>query len=123
MKTKSRERAEAQENQAYNKQRNLFVTMIRKAKEDCYDYLNLRIIMNNKRFRKTGKSFFSEKVGSNEKITLIEEDKKLSEDNEVAETYEPYFEPIMENLGIVSASDESVTDIIRKFESYISIMK
>ena len=97
--------------------------MIRKAKEDCYDYLNLRIIMNNKRFRKTGKSFFSEKVGSNEKITLIEEDKKLSEDNEVAETYEPYFEPIMENLGIVSASDESVTDIIRKFESYISIMK
>ena len=97
--------------------------MIRKAKKDCYDYLNLRIIMNNKRFRKTGKSFFSEKVGSNEKITLIEEDKKLSEDNEVAETYEPYFEPIMENLGIVSASDESVTDIIRKFESYISIMK
>ena len=100
MKTKSRERAEAQENQAYNKQRNLFATMIRKAKKDCYDYLNLRIITNNKRFRKTGKSFFSERVGSNEKITLIEEDKKLSEDNEVAETYEPYFEPIMENLGI-----------------------
>ena len=48
------------------------------------------------------KPFFSSKVGDNEKITLIEGDKVVSEDREVAETFKSYFETIVENLGINS---------------------
>ena len=90
--------------------------MIRKAKKDFYDNLNVRNITNNKGFWKIVKSFFSNKAGVNGKVTLIEEDKVVSEDNEVAETFESYFETFTENLVINSkytsekpASDESVT--------------
>ena len=69
------------------------------------------------------------KVGSNLKLTLIEEEKVISEDNRVAEICESYFEAIVEKLGINSkymseepASDESVTDIIRKFENHPNII-
>ena len=43
--------------------------------------------MDNKQFWKTIKPFFSNKVGDKEKITLIEEEKVVSEDKEVAETF------------------------------------
>ena len=43
--------------------------------------------MDNKQFWKTVKHFFSNKVGDKEKITLIEEEKVVSEDKEVAETF------------------------------------
>ena len=78
--------------------------------------------MDNKQFWKTVKHFFSDKVGDKEKITLIEEEKVVSEDKEVAEIFKSQFETLVENLGINSrfmseepVSNESVTDIIKKF--------
>ena len=67
-------------------------------------------------------TFFLQQVDGNEGITLIEEDKVVSEDNEVTETIKSYFETLLENLGINSrfmpeelVGEESVTDIIKKF--------
>ena len=40
-------------------------------------------------------TFFSSKVGDNERITLIEGEKVVSEDREVAETFNSYFETVM----------------------------
>ena len=67
-------------------------------------------------------TFFLQQVDGNEGITLIEEDKVVSEDNEVTETIKSYFETLLENLGINSrfmpeelVAEESVTDIIKKF--------
>ena len=58
------------------------------------------------------KPFFSSKVGDNERITLIERDKVVSEDRELGEIFESYFEAIVENLGINSEfmSEEPVTN-------------
>ena len=58
------------------------------------------------------KPFFSSKVGDNERITLIERDKVVSEDRELGEIFESYFETIVENLGINSEfmSEEPVTN-------------
>ena len=67
LKTKSKECK-----QPCNKQRNLCVTMVRKAKKNYFNNLNVRNITDNKQFRKAVKSFFSNKVGNNERITLIE---------------------------------------------------
>ena len=76
------------------------------------------------------KPFFSNKVGGNGRITPIEGYKVVSEGREVAETFNSYFETIVENLGInskfmseESVSNESVNDIIRKFQSHPSIIK
>ena len=77
--------------QVYNKQRNLCVTMVRKAKKNYFNNLNVRNITDIKQFWKTVKPFFSSKVGDNERITLIEGDKVVSEDREVAETYNSHF--------------------------------
>ena len=71
------------------------------------------------------KPLFSSKIGKNERITLIEGDKVVSENGEIAETFKSYFETIVENLGINSTylseepvSNESANDIIRKFKNH-----
>ena len=68
------------------------------------------------------KTFFSSKVGDNERITLREVGKVVSEDREFAETFKSYFETIVKNKGINSkyiseepVSNESVNDFVRKF--------
>ena len=98
--------------QAYNKQRNLYATMVRKSKKNYFNNLNVRNITDNKQFWKTVKPFFSSKVGDNETITLLEGDKVVSEDSEVTETFKSYFETVVENLGINSKfiSEESVSN-------------
>ena len=58
--------------------------MVRKAKKNYFNNLNVRNITDNKQFWKTVKPFFSSKVGDNERITLIiEGDKEVSKDREV----------------------------------------
>ena len=54
---------------------------------------------------------------------------KVFEDREVVETFKSYFETIVENLVISSkfmsaqpVSDESVNDIVRKFQNHPSII-
>ena len=98
--------------QAYNKQRNLYATMVRKSKENYFNNLNVRNITDNKQFWKTVKPFFSSKVSDNETITLLEGDKVVSEDREVTETFKSYFETVVENLGVNSKfiSEESVSN-------------
>ena len=104
--------------------------MVRKAKKNYFNNLNVRNITDNKQFWNTVKPFFSSKVGDNEIVTLIDRGKIVSEDREVAETFKSYFETIVENLGINSkfmsdepVSNESVNDIIRKFQNHPSIIK
>ena len=115
LKTKSQECK-----QAYNKQRNLW-----KASKNYFNNLSVRNITDNKQFWKTVKPFFSNKVAENEKITLIEEDKVVSEDKEVAETFKSYFETLVKKLGVnnkflseEAVSNESITEIYKSSEYY-----
>ena len=48
---------------AYNKQRNLFVAMVRKAEINYFNNLNVRNITDNKQFWKNVKPFFSNTRG------------------------------------------------------------
>ena len=74
------------------------------------------------RVLENGEIFFSNKVGDNERIALIEEDKVVSDNKELAEQFKSHFETLEENLGINSkflsgepVNNESVTDIMKKF--------
>ena len=107
LKTKSQEFKHASK-----KERSLCVAIVRKAKKNCCNNLNVRNITHNKLFRKTIKPFFSIKIGSNERITTTEEDKVVSEDNEEAETFTSCFETLVDTLGINSKymSDDPVSN-------------
>ena len=101
-----------------------------KSKKNYFNNLYVRNVTDNKQFWKTVKPFFSSKIGDNERITVIEGGKVFSEDRKVAEKFKSYFETIVKNLGINSkfmaeepVSNESVNDIIRKFQSNPSIIK
>ena len=66
--------------------------MVRKAKKNYYNLLNVRNITDKKQFWKTIRTSFSSKVRDNERVTLIEEDKG------VAETFKLYFNTLVESL-------------------------
>ena len=57
---------------AYNKQRNLCVSLIRREKKNFFNNINTRDITNNKTFWKTVKPLFTDKIQTKSKITLIE---------------------------------------------------
>ena len=54
---------------AYNKQRNKYVSLLKKTKKVYYLKLNVKDIVDNKKFWKTVKSFFSDKSNNFENIS------------------------------------------------------
>ena len=73
-----------EDRKAYNKQRNMCIKLLKKTNSFCYfSNLNTKRIVDNKMFRKTVKSSFSDKLNNFESITLVKNDSIVSDDNEV----------------------------------------
>ena len=128
---------------AYNKQRNYCVSLIRKEKKAYYSNLNIRDVTDNKTFWRKVKPLFSEKVNLQTKILLVEKgndlsdpeissevEKVISEDMEIAETFNEFFVNIVPSLKIspkenyetdVRNDDEPVLNYINKFKNHLSI--
>ena len=85
---------------AYNKQRNKCVSLLRKTKKAYYSNLNVKDIVDNKKFWKTVKSFFSDKSNNFENISLIENGNLLIDDFEITETFNEYFQNLVPNLDL-----------------------
>ena len=83
---------------ADNKQRNKCTNLLRKAKRTFYNYLNPSLMLDNKTFWKTVKTFFSDKNPSNESITLIDNN-LISDDSKIAETFTDFFTKAVKNLN------------------------
>ena len=110
---------------AYNKQRNYVVSLLRKSKRKYYNSFDTKKIVDNKTFWKTIKPLFSDKVKSNNKITLI-----LSEEDVVSETMNQLFSNIIGNLNIPQYKDPTtniseisypVIKSVEKFKNHPSI--
>ena len=76
---------------AWNKQRNKCVSLLRKTKIAYYWNLNVKDVLDKKKFWKTIKSFFSDKSINLENISLIENDNLLAKDFEIAEFFKKIF--------------------------------
>ena len=78
--------------QLYDKQRNLCVTLQRKAKRNYFAELDNRILKNNRKFSKTLNPLFSEKAYQKGSITIISKDTEetITKNEELAETFEQY---------------------------------
>ena len=69
---------------AYNKQRHYVVSLIRKEKKQFYSNLNTNILTENRTFWKIVKHFLADKTNKTSRITLIEEEKVISQDHLIA---------------------------------------
>ena len=87
---------------AYDKQRNYCVNLLRRTKKKYFANINISSITDNKKFWKTAKPLFSDKISHKETINLAVNDTILSDDQVVADTFNNYFNNIVKNLVTVT---------------------
>ena len=91
------------------------VKLFRREKRNYYNNLDISLVTDNKKFWKTVKPFFSDKLQTNNNIVLIEDETIISNDVEVAETMNEFFVTVTDSLGINENSNyenttEGITD-------------
>ena len=113
------------------KQKNYCNRLYRRERKKYYSQLNLNNINDNKKFWTTLKPLFSDKGGTKDNIVLVEDDKIISGDIEVAQSFNIFFENavkslgIMENRALVIETDNiygGVEKAIKMFEIHPSII-
>ena len=89
------------ENKArFKKQKKICSKLYKKERKKFYSNLELNEITDNKLFWKTIKPLLSEKCIQSSKISLVSNNKVISEDLELAKTFNNYFGNAVNNLGI-----------------------
>ena len=76
---------------AYNKQRNICVSLLRKTKRDYFANLDTKVMKDNRKFWKTVNPLFSKKSYSKESISLVNEDGLITENKDLAKTFNHFF--------------------------------
>ena len=119
-------------NIAYNKQRNISVSLLRKTKRDYFANLDTKIMKDNRKFWKTVNPLFSEKSQSKDSISLINKDGLITKNEDLAKTFNNFFNNIVNKLGIKHVSDDESTlpnidnatlKAIAKYENHQSILR
>ena len=90
---------------AIKRQRSKCVKVLRHAKMDYYKTLDVTCLTDNRKFWKTIKPLFSEKIKASPKITLLENEVLATDDREVPNIFNEYFIHITEALGIHEPKD------------------
>ena len=85
---------------AYNKQTNICVSILRKAKRSYFENLDIKNLSDNRKFWGTVKPLFSNKVRSNDNITLNKNDLLIRNEYKIANIFNTFFVNIVPNLGI-----------------------
>ena len=86
---------------AYNKQRIICTSLLRKEKKSYFEHLDTSHITDNKMFWKTIRPMFSKKCTMKEKITLAKNDEIVSDCQPVAELFNKFFTNIVKELNLV----------------------
>ena len=116
---------------AYKKQRNYCVNLLRKIKKKYYSNIGIKSVNDNRKFWKTVKPLFSDKITYSEKITLIENDRIVTDDLEIANIFNDYFSNIVTNLEINKDQNnltdpgirsDPLTSVIEKYNRHPSIL-
>ena len=115
---------------AYKKQRNLCVTLLRKAKKQYFSNLEPKLITDNKKFWKSVKPLFSDKITVTKVIILIENGEVLSSDTDIVDTFNVYFSNVVQNLNTPRENSTLNTDLsinpvlalVEKYKHYQGII-
>ncbi len=116
----------------YKKQKNFTNKLLKNEKKRYFKNLHMNNFTDNKKFWNTIKPLFSNRGGGSQKITLIDkEDKIISNDKEVAETFNEFFKnsvqslEISENRYLMNETGnliDPVEKVMKKFENHPSII-
>ena len=92
--------------------------------------MNIKDIIDSKKFWKTVKPLISDKCNASNKINIVENDNIVSDDYEIAQTFKIFFENAVKNLNVLGDSDsqsptfhldEPVDIAVEKFKNHPSI--
>ena len=89
---------EENKKKSYNMQRNYCVSLLQKIKGDYYNNLNEKNICDNAIFWKVLKPLSSNRIVSNEKITLVEGEEIIKTDQTNAKVLNSFFSNDIKNL-------------------------
>ena len=118
--------------EAYKKQRDLCVSLLRQNKKDYFENLDVKSVTDNKMSWKTVVPLFSNKSKRSNKITLSENEKLIINDQKCAEVFNNYFNSIVKELNIpidqntlhdASLFDDPIIAAVHKYERHPSILK
>ena len=128
---------------AYNKQRNICVTLIRQEKKNFYSNLNMRDVTDNKMFWKKVRPLFTDKIQIKSKITsigkkVLKENRKVNEieeiitdDKAIAEIFNEFYVNIVPNLKISMENnfdtefvktENPVLNAVNKYKNHPSVI-
>ena len=110
LKNKKQKDPTPQNDEAFKKQRNYCVSLLRRERKDFYNNIDVSVMKDNKRFWNVVKPKFTGKSKQKSKITLIENDEIISEEGKVAEILNNYYVDAVPNLGIEKTYVENVPE-------------
>ena len=99
----------------YKRHRNRGSSILRKTKK-----LNIKQVSNNKLFWKSFKSFFNDKGSNSSKLTLLEENNIISDEEEIANIMNNYFVNVTKT-GNPKKQHGVGCSGVNEFENHISI--
>ena len=113
---------------AYKRQRNFCVKLLRKSKKNFYNNLNVKRITDHRKFWQTIKPNYTDKTLKDERITLVNGDKVITEEKDVVKIFKDHFEKIVETLKndrpiLSDLSDDPALNAIENFSHQASVLK
>ena len=114
----------------FKTQKNYCNRLYKRERQKFYSNLNLKDITDNKKFWKTVNPLFSNKGGGKEDIILVNGEKIISNDAELAQTFNDFFKNCVDSLNIsenrflINETGDlrgTVEEAISRFENHPSI--
>ena len=114
---------------AFKKQKNYCNRLYKRERRNYYSKLKLNNITDNKKFWNVMKPLFSDRVKDN--IVLVKDEKIISKDTEVAQTFNDFFTNAVSSLDIIenkllltetTNTNGGVEEVIKRFAIHPSII-
>ena len=131
--TKYRKNPTDENLKAWKKQKNYCSNLYKRERKDYYDSLDMKNLTDNRKFWATVKPLFSNSTSTTSNISLVENEKLVTSEHEVAETLNKHFISSVKELVDKDSSsaylieecnlDDPVRKIIQKFRLHPSILK
>ena len=112
------------------KYHNLCLVLVRRAKQHYFSSLDLSLIADNRKFLKTVKPLFSDKISRKDILNLTVDGKAITEDLPISEIFNNYFSNIIRSLcdrnvpteSGIACSQNRVSTAINQFRNHSSIL-